>query len=408
MIARRIAALKTSAPLALALLAMGHGAPVLAHEAAAPADAALAKGDEAKGLDLAEAAVERAPRDAAARAALGRAYLKEGRFTSAATALGDAVALGDTSGRSLLALALAQVGSGQPRDAVATLDKGATLIPAADLGLALALAGEGGRGTIILADAVHSGDHSEKLRANLAFAYALDGRWAEARNLVSTDLPADQVDARMTDWAQAARPEAARERVATLLGVTLKDDAGLPAKLALAPVAAPTPDTAAMPALAVAEPAVELPPVTEAAPVALASAAPMFHAVEPVAAPKPVRVKHVKLALAPKVGGHHAAQLGAFLSEQNAAKARSRALARDKSLAEGDVVVAKAVVGGRTFWRVSVAGLDAASANGKCAVIRKGGGDCFARLEESAAVTPKPGSGQALALAAPVKARRGQ
>ena len=400
MIARRMAALKTSAPLALALLAMGQGAPALAGESRAVAAVAV----PGKDVTLAEAAVERAPRDAGARASLGRVYLKEGRFASAATVLGDAVSLGETSGRTLLALALAQVGCGQPREAVVTLDKGGALIPAADLGLALALAGETGRGVTILAEAVHSGDRSDKLRANLAYAYALDGRWAESRSLVAVDLPADQVDARMTDWAKAAKPEAARERVASLLGVSLHEDAGLPTRLALAPEAQAV-------EVAAAEPVAELPAV--AAPVAVAMAEPEFHAVAPEALGAPAvkavsvkklpRVKMARVALA-KVAGHHAAQLGAFLSEQNAAKAKSRALARDKTLAERDVVIAKAVVAGRTFWRVSLAGLNAAAATSACASVRRNGGECLARMEEVApAVVAPTGAGRALALAGPVR-----
>ena len=417
MIARPIAVSKpaTSLALALALVAMGQSAPAQArapgHAKPEAVDAALAKGDAARGIDLAEAAVEHAPHDGAARAALGRAYLKAGRFASAATALGDAVALGEMGGRTLLALGLAQVANGQNGAAVASLDKGGATIPAGDLGLALTLAGEGARGTGILADAVRAGDHSEKLRANLAYAYALEGRWDEARALVAVDLPADQVDARMTDWAHAARPQAARERVAALLGVSMKEDAGMPAKLALV-----SPAGGAAPVMAVAEPVGELPPVGDAAVSAPAHGALVFHAVAPAVGAKAVHAKPVKLAaagpVAPrraarKTSGHHAAQLGAFLSEHNALAARSQALAQDKSLAAADVVISKAVVGGRSFWRVSVAGLDAGSAASRCGQIRKSGGACFARLEDGAVGAPNA-AGQALALATPDKARRGQ
>ena len=52
----------------------------------------------------AEKAVAKAPADAALRFALGRAYMKVGRFESAVTALADAVSLGDSSPRAQLNL----------------------------------------------------------------------------------------------------------------------------------------------------------------------------------------------------------------------------------------------------------------------------------------------------------------
>ncbi|RVU05299.1 SPOR domain-containing protein [Novosphingobium umbonatum] len=391
-------------------------------------------------LSAAEQAVAKQPRDAGARAALGRIYLREGRFLSAATALGDAVSLGDTGNRTLLALALAQVGSGQDGAALMTLEQGKGSIPVVDLGLALALAGEPEKGAALLADAVKAGDGSEKLRANLAYAYALAGDWAQARNLISTDLPADRVDARMTEWAAKAKPEASRERVASLLGVAIKSDTGLPARLALAPAPAPVQAKVDSPVMAAAaETAVPTPVLaansaesselapTVPAPVAssanvenfrviTASMTPVSPAPDmaaPAVDPKPVAAKladktkakakpakaqtkspDAQMAQAepaakpaPKVlrSGNHMVQLGAFLSEQNAQRARDAAVARDKGL-EGRISIAKATVNGRDFWRVTVAGLDAASAAGKCEAIRKAGGACFARANLPAAV----------------------
>jgi len=183
----------------------------------------------------------------------------------------------------------------------------------------------------------------------------------------------------------------------------------MPAKLALA-----SPVGAVAPVMAAAEPVGELPPVGDAAVSVPAHGALVFHAVAPAVGGKAVHAKPVKLAAvaaplraAHKASGHHAAQLGAFLSEHNALAARSLALAHDTSLAEADVVITKAVVGGRSFWRVSVAGLDAGSAASRCGQIRKSGGACFARLEDGAVGAPNA-AGHALALATPDKARRGQ
>lgn len=284
----RLAALRRSLPLggALALALLG-GAHALA-EGGAPAGAAV------QTIASGESALRKAPRDAATRAALGRAYLRGGRFESAVQVLSDAVVLGDNSPRTTLSLALAQTALGHGREALALLQTVQGALPAADYGLALALAGDSARGVTVLADAARAGDATEKLRQNLAYAYALDGRWAEARNVAAMDLSPDKLDERLTQWAATARPDATRQRVATLLGAPVVSDAGLPAALALrdeapgAQLAAKAP--AAMPA-AMAQPAVapaekELPAVASAAASAPVAAMPV--AATPAAVSKPV------------------------------------------------------------------------------------------------------------------------
>lgn len=200
---------------------------------AAEAQKALAKGDVEKAISLAEAVVAANPREPAYRSLLGQAYLRAGRFESAATAFNDAMKLGDNSAKTALSLALANIGAGRPQEAIAILNDWRDAIPAADLGLAYALAGETGRGVAILSDALRSGDNSPKLRQNLAYAFALDGRWREARIMASQDIPADQVDARLSSWAASAKPEDTKLRVATLLKVPMRGDPGMPTALAL-------------------------------------------------------------------------------------------------------------------------------------------------------------------------------
>ncbi len=202
--------------------------------AASQAQAALAQGKTGRAVGFAETAVEADPRAADKRALLGNAYLKSGRFDSAAVAFNDAMTLGDNSTRTALTLALAKIGAGRNLEAVALLDDWRDSIPASDLGLALALAGESARGVAILADAIRSGDNTAKTRQNLAYAYALDGRWREARLMVMQDVPADQVDLRLGTWASTIQPEAGHLRVAALLDVPVASDPGLPARLALA------------------------------------------------------------------------------------------------------------------------------------------------------------------------------
>lgn len=186
-----------------------------------------------KALARAERAVSASPRNASLRADLGNSYLRYGRFESAAAAFDNAMTLGDNSGRTALGLALAKIGSGKSGEAVAILDDWRESIPASDLGLALALAGEGSRGVAVLSDALRNGDTSAKLRQNLGYAYALDGRWREARTMIEQDVAADEVDKRISDWAMQARPGDYQQRVATLLGAPMRDDPGMPTSLAL-------------------------------------------------------------------------------------------------------------------------------------------------------------------------------
>lgn len=372
----------------------------------------------------AELAVQREPRSAAARAALGQVYLAAGRFQSATTALDDAMALGDNSGRTALALALAKIGSGHQREAVALLDDWRNEIPAGDLGLALALAGDSGRGVTILADAVRNGESTPKLRQNLAYAYALDGRWSEARLMAAQDVPAAELDQRLAVWALSALPDRNQDRVAGLIGAPLRTDPGQPRALALnmdtpaeqlAVQSAPAPvvPTAAAPAAApvTAAPASELPPVAPAAApsvleqnlVAQAQpvpARPMRHATprpsvatafaDTASLPAPrahAAVRAVPLAQ-PRVasatvkianGGTHLVQLGSFASPQGARRAWGIFVKRSPALGAYRMTVTAATVNGRQFWRVAAAGLvgrDAAV--GLCSQVKAHGGACFA------------------------------
>jgi Flp pilus assembly protein TadD len=192
------------------------------------------QGEGNKSVAKAERTVQASPRDAAARAALGSVYLAAGRFASAAQSFDDALNLGDESAATVLGLALAETARGNNAAAVELLHDWRDAIPAGDLGLAYALAGETARGVQVLTDAVRAGDASAKTRQNLAYAYALDGRWREARVMVAQDVPADRVDARLREWLSMNRPEYAPTRVAHLLGVTPAADSGQPQALALA------------------------------------------------------------------------------------------------------------------------------------------------------------------------------
>lgn len=412
--------------LAAGLLAGCSGAsPMARMEKASRADIARSAGQQDRSIAAAENAVSKLPRDAGVRAALGTAYLRAGRFESAATAFDDAMQLGDNSGRTALSFALAQVGAGRNADAVAVLDDWRDAIPAADLGLALALAGETSRGVAILATEARDGESTAKLRQNLAYAYALDGRWAEARIVAAQDVPADQLDSRLSEWAQAAKPEDATLRVARLLGVTPREDAGMPQRLALAntPSAeqlaaeaaalAPQPVAEVQPAVAAAEapaePSVAVAVAPAPAPSMVVESVPVvqpvaesrnFAAAFPAAAPV-ARATPRPAAVQPRSGGSHLVQLGSFSSPQGARRAWGVFTARNPALRGYKMTITPAVVNGRNFWRVAAAGFDGRSAAGMCSTVKARGGACFAY-----AATRAPAPGRAVGTTGPMRARR--
>ncbi len=205
-----------------------------AAKSADKARAALEAGKVSKAVSFAEAAVSGAPRDAGYRALLGQAYLGDGRFDSAATALTEAMDLGATDSNTVIALTLARIAQGRQQDAVALLTKHRDTVPAADLGLALALAGDSEASIYVLTEAARTEGANARTRQNLALAYALSGRWAQARILASQDLSLAKVETRMTEWSKLAEQPGPSFQVASLIGTKPRADAGMPVRLALA------------------------------------------------------------------------------------------------------------------------------------------------------------------------------
>src|SRR5690606_10312495 len=114
---------------------------------------------------------------------------------------------------------LAMLGEGRHHEAASLLNSREGQIATADLGLALALAGQPERGAYLMSNAIRSGENTPKMRQNLAYAYALAGQWREARLMAEQDIPGDKVSDRIQEWAAMAQPEAWQHRVAALLQV---------------------------------------------------------------------------------------------------------------------------------------------------------------------------------------------
>lgn len=405
------------------------------------AQSALEDGKVDKAVSFAEAAVLASPREAEYRATLGKAYLEAGRYESAATAFGDAIELGDNRGRTVLSYALTKVATGENRSAVRALQARQNSVPRADLGLALALAGEADRGVKILIDSIRDGNASPKARQNLAYAYALAGNWRAARVMASEDVPPDQLDTRLSDWAASARPEDHMLRVSKLLGLDPVSDGGQPQYLALAnfpsqpelaaeaaqmakvdnemtQTAAPasprqnesmafamndfdgvthstvasstTPAVQSAPAPSVVAPAAKSSPAPRPGPPFVSNEVVQKVAVPASTAPRTTARTAPAAASAPAQStaargstDTHLVQLGAFNSREVAEQKWREFQRRYPSLKGRDVVITEAEVNGRTFFRVAAAGFGERQARSMCGSVKASGGGCFAYAKSS-------------------------
>jgi len=138
-----------------------------------------------------------------------------------------------------------QVALGRPHAAIGQLDDLAGRAPAADVGLAFALAGVPERAIEILEPAARQHDSTPRIRQNLALSYALAGNWQRARAVAAQDVSPAELPRRLQQWAAIARPGAQSAQVASLLGVNPVADSGQPVRLALIqPAVAPAQSTA--------------------------------------------------------------------------------------------------------------------------------------------------------------------
>ncbi|TCM38087.1 sporulation related protein [Novosphingobium sp. ST904] len=397
----RNAGLAVCTAMAAALLVSCAGQmPLAATGATAVSGDAEAGRSADRDLARAEQRVARSRRDGSARAALAQAYLSAGRFDSAATTFEDAVSLGDQSPRTGLGTALAYIGAGRSAEATAVLARLHDRIPASDYGLAISLAGQPAEGVAVLTDVVRGGENTPKARQNLAYAYALDGRWREARLIASQDVPADQLDARLGQWAAAARPDQSRARIAGLIGAPLRSDPGQPAMLALdtpagnvqmARVEAPEPAPAA--------PTGELPPVQTGesfwgtSRTAEAAPAPVAMPAAPVrmAAANPAPVRKAAPARKPQTVSStqatHLVQLGSFRTMDGARRAWGIIQSRNPALKGHGLRITEAKVNGQTYYRVAAEGFDQRAAQSVCSSVRQGGNPCLAYAQQR----PLPG-----------------
>jgi len=404
----RTASLAVCSAMAAALLAGCAGQGSIASTGSAPMAAEAEASQASVAIAKAEKRVAKAPDNAAARVELAQAYLAAGRFDSAVTTFEDARTLGKDDARTGLGMALAYIGSGRSDEGLAELVRWRNDIPASDYGLAIALAGHPGEGVAILTDTVRGGDNTAKSRQNLAYAYALNGQWAQARVIAAQDVPADRLDARLSEWAQTSRPQDYQTRVAGLIGAPSHvSDPGQPTALALggrepaermaqaevpaAPVAtyaAPQdelPPAASQPteasatfASAFVEP-VEVVPAAEVAPAVAAQEPHRRFAAQPVVQHAPEATRTLASTFASE--GTHLVQLGSFRTREGAERAWKIFQARNPRLKDHELLITEADVRGRRYYRVAAQGFDGRGARDMCSSVKQSGGGCFAYAE---------------------------
>ncbi len=419
------------------------GVSKMAASAIAKAEAAMAKGKVNVAVDWAERAVAVDPKNTSYRFLLAQAYMNAGRFNSAETTFNDVLALNPENTRAALKLVLAKIAQGKSAEAIGVLESHRAGLNAADYGLALALAGDPQAAIDILEPAARLETANATTRQNLGLAYAMKGRWREARSVASMDLPSNVVHDRISEWAMFVQPQTQHDQVASLLKVKPQADNGQPLALALN-VDASAPAVAAVDATeteskapvvvadAVAAP-VDVAPV-QMAPVEIASApvqevVPVYNEVS-ASSPAPVdrmiveeapviesnkspikqrivsALKAQPKSAPPRQGanrfavetvkanvkapaatsahgmksGRYVVQLGAFRSTNSAANAWKWSNRKVASLANFDARQSSVTVKGGSLYRLAVSGFTSREQAGRvCTQIRATGGNCFVR-----------------------------
>jgi Flp pilus assembly protein TadD len=281
---------------------------------ATKAQAALAEGQAAAAVALAEKAVANTPNDAGFRALLGNCYFAAGRFASAEAAYRDSLTLIPGQPEIVLKMALVQIAQGKNTEAAAVLNATRDMLDAANYGLALALAGRPDDAVAVLNQIARLPEADARVRQNLALAYGLSGDWTMARTVAAQDLPPDQLDGRIQQWMAMATPTRPSDQVAALTGVSPATDPGMPQQLALNPVQSrpgepaqalasaeqpvPQPQTQFETQQAAAVPYAP-PPVYREPEVAAAPPMPEVEAAPPVAEPDPVVAAAVQTLIEP-------------------------------------------------------------------------------------------------------------
>ena len=400
---------------------------------ATQAQTALESKQYVTAVSLAEQAVQYTPDDAGFRMLLGNCYFAAGRFASAETAYRDSLSLLPNQPQVVLKLALVQIAQGEDSQALGYLNLARDSIDPADYGLAVALAGRPIDAIQVLEAAARTPGADSRVRQNLAMAYGLAGQWTEARTIAAQDLAPQQVEPRIQQWMQLAKPTRASDQIAAITGIQPAADPGEPQSLALKgvqnplerlaqsatqqaeqsssvllpdpqPVApqpqaaiAPQPAPQSAPAPQTAQAAPTPQPVADplaATDVAQAAKALVKPTTAPVAPPLPTRfdapppsyvaiTDHIRKAAAKarsESSSNAVVQLGAYSSPKAVETAWNMIAHRYSAVGSYEPVSAKFRSSKGVVYRLSVKGFaSAGQAQHLCSALREKGANCFVR-----------------------------
>ncbi|MCF8706431.1 SPOR domain-containing protein [Rhizorhapis sp. SPR117] len=366
-----------------------------AEKYAATAEKALSQDKNSEAMTAAEAAVAASPNNGDYRSLLGQAYLADGRFASAETSFEDAMTLGHVDARTVIGLAMVKIAIGKSDDARTLLGAHMDVVPAADYGLAIALAGDTNEGLRVLSAEVRQPDANAKVRQNLAYTLALAGRWRESKLMASQDLAPADAGKRVGEWAMLARPGAQTQQVARLMGVTPQADPGLPVRLALRDdSAAPIALAAAEAPIAMPSEPAELPSFVEASPMAetqtamddayaASVAAPLLRAdPAPIRSMVPLKSAFTSAPAPVPVASasQYVVQLGAFSNPEGVNQAWRKLSSHNQNIKGFSTLSNTAKVKGKIYHRLALSGFESRNAAVQaCARLRSKGSSCFVR-----------------------------
>jgi Flp pilus assembly protein TadD len=201
----------TSAPVAQTVALLPAIMPSTGSSFSELARKALAIGDAAAALPLAERALEANPDDGDAKAVLAEALLGNGRADEAEKIFISLIASnsGDLSARTGRAMALLAMGQPQAAkaDLLAVIAAKPSVSVLSNAGLALALAGDPKAAVAALAPLAFATDSAPQLRQNYALALTLAGDRATAYKVAEFDLGASRAMTQVNAWyAYADKP----------------------------------------------------------------------------------------------------------------------------------------------------------------------------------------------------------
>ncbi len=204
---------------------------------------AMARGDAAAAIPLAERALDGQPGDLAATRVLAEATLISGDPVKAESLFRTVVSNDPNSAGAKAGLGLSLLAQQRSSDAIAVLRDAAKLNPSvsvmSNIAFALTLAGAPTHAISLLEPMVSKPESTPKMRQNLAFAYVANNQRARAFEIAGYDLDGVAAARQVAVWSDSVRLPMATQ-ITQLAGLKVVDaSAYAQAKLVVAPLSMP-------------------------------------------------------------------------------------------------------------------------------------------------------------------------